>query len=164
MSHQQPAHSAQRHAKLDTTEAGLVTGTRVMTLDGMIPVEFLTPGDRIVTRDGGVSVLRGIKVTNHVALSAVTISASVLAHDRPEQDIVVGPDQHILVRGWKARALYGAESALVPASRIADGEHIRQAATPSALRTFQLVFDAAHIIYAEGVELAMTLTTATVVE
>ena len=31
---------------------GLLAGTQVRTLDGLIPVEFLEPGDRIVTRDG----------------------------------------------------------------------------------------------------------------
>ena len=30
----------------------MLAGTMVRTLDGLIPVEFLTPGDRIVTRAG----------------------------------------------------------------------------------------------------------------
>ena len=33
--------------------AGIVTGTRVLTLDGEMPVEFLTPGDRVITQGVG---------------------------------------------------------------------------------------------------------------
>ena len=31
---------------------GVTQGARVMTLDGALPVEFLTPGDRVITRGG----------------------------------------------------------------------------------------------------------------
>ncbi|WP_095589892.1 hypothetical protein [Actibacterium ureilyticum] len=37
----------------------LAIGTMVMTLDGALPVEYLTPGDRIVTR-AGLRILRQI--------------------------------------------------------------------------------------------------------
>lgn len=39
--------------------AGLPTGTVVLTADGALPVEYLSPGDRIVTR-AGMRVLRDI--------------------------------------------------------------------------------------------------------
>ena len=32
--------------------SGLLVGTRVRTLDGILPVEYLEPGDRVVTRAG----------------------------------------------------------------------------------------------------------------
>ncbi|SHI34161.1 Hint domain-containing protein [Palleronia salina] len=160
MAHEIPGKAAGKQARAGSTQAGLAAGTRVMTLDGMIPVEFLTPGDRVVTRDGGISVLRGVKVTVHTDVRPVTISASVLGHDRPERDMTVAPDQPLLIRGWKSRALYAADSSLVPAARMADGQYITVADAPQSLRSFQLVFDAEHIIYAEGVELAMTTTVA----
>ena len=158
MANLHPLPGKTRRPASDLTEAGLLQGTQVLTLDGMIPVEFLTPGDRIVTRDGGATGLLALKITDHRALNAVTIRASVLGHDRPERDVMVGADQLVLVRGWKARALYNAESALVPAARLADGDYIRHAPLPGGGRTFQLIFDAEHIIYVEGVELAMTAT------
>ncbi len=38
---------------------GLAPGTIIYTLDGALPVEFLSPGDRIITR-AGMRPLRGI--------------------------------------------------------------------------------------------------------
>ena len=48
-----------RDAAPAALRGGLPLGTIVLTLDGALPVEFLTPGDRIVTR-AGMRVLRGI--------------------------------------------------------------------------------------------------------
>lgn len=45
------------HAR--TAEGGLPAGTIIFTMEGALPVEFLTPGDRIITR-AGMRVLRGI--------------------------------------------------------------------------------------------------------
>lgn len=33
-------------------DKGLPLGTKVMTADGILPVEFLEPGDRVITRSG----------------------------------------------------------------------------------------------------------------
>ena len=44
---------------ISSFDKGLVQGTVVMTADGALPVEYLEPGDRIVTRSG-MRVLTGI--------------------------------------------------------------------------------------------------------
>ncbi len=43
------------------TWPGILSGTRVLTLDGELPVQFLCPGDRIITRSGA-RVLRGVEM------------------------------------------------------------------------------------------------------
>ena len=40
---------------------GILSGTPVLTLDGEVPVQFLCPGDRIITRSGA-RVLRGVEM------------------------------------------------------------------------------------------------------
>lgn len=40
---------------------GILSGTLVLTLDGEVPVQFLCPGDRIITRSGA-RVLRGVEM------------------------------------------------------------------------------------------------------
>jgi hypothetical protein len=44
---------------IPTHTGGITQGTRVLTADGDMPVEYLEPGDRIITR-AGIRVLRGI--------------------------------------------------------------------------------------------------------
>ena len=44
-----------------TATQGIASGSIVMTLDGEMPVEFLNSGDRIVTRDTGMSVIRSVR-------------------------------------------------------------------------------------------------------
>ncbi len=135
---------------------GFADGTLVLTLDGALPVEFLNPGDRIITRDGA-RTLRAVSVVV-VSGDVIRIGARTLGHDRPEDEIVVGTGQGILVRDWRAKAMYGAAQAMVPAARMADGEMIRRE-TVDGLRLFTLGFDAPVVIYAGGLELACAVVT-----
>lgn len=131
---------------------GILAGTHVHTLEGLLPVEFLEPGDRIVTRTGAV---RLIAISSSVRKDAtlVRICASSLGYDRPEVDLLVAPGQQIMIRDWRAKVLYGAEVAAVAASRLIDGDFVRAERLPLA-RLFALRFESAQVIYAEGLELA----------
>ncbi|SPJ22357.1 Hint domain-containing protein [Palleronia abyssalis] len=139
-----------------TVQTGLTAGVRIMTLEGPVGIEDLQTGDRIVTRQG-LRVLRAVRVQEREAAKLVTINASVLGHDRPEAPITVAADQPILLRDWRAKALYGQKTAMVAAHRLVDGDYIT-ATTVSDLRTFVLVFDTPQIIYAEGTEFPMGTT------
>ncbi|MDP4032156.1 MAG: Hint domain-containing protein [Pseudorhodobacter sp.] len=143
-----PGHCA------DTTALfpGLSAGTLVLTLDGALPVENLMPGDRVITRDGA-RTLRGVHVKLQHDTAMIRVSASTLGAEQPEDDMLIPPDQQILIRDWRAKALKGTHQALVHANRLIDGEYIR-AETVSVQRLFRLDFDAAAVIYAGGLELA----------
>lgn len=131
---------------------GLVAGTHVRTLDGVLPVEFLEPGDRIVTR-AGARRLQAVSVVQRQAMTVVRIRAATLGHDRPEQDLLLAPGQPIMIRDWRARALYGLDAAAIPATRLADGEFI-VAEVLQDVRLYTLQFEDDEVIYAEGLELA----------
>ena len=130
---------------------GILAGTTLLTLDGELPVEFLTPGDRVITRSG-VRVLAQVTGRAVSDFAAVEILPGTLGHDRPGQALVIGADQMVLVRDWRAQALYGAAQALVPAHRLADGHYIRRVTLAQA-QVFTLTFTAGETVYAEGVEL-----------
>ena len=53
-----PADRYTRYAVMDT---GLITGTILLTTDGEIPVEHLSVGDKIITRDTGLSKVEHIQ-------------------------------------------------------------------------------------------------------
>lgn len=134
----------------DTTVAGLSAGTTVMTLDGELPVEHLNAGDKVITRDTGIAILRGIRVAE-VTVTPITVKAGSLGHTRPERDMLIGPDTLVHIRDWRAKALFGADVATVKAKRLIDGEFVSEAKTRK-MKVYQLVFDNRHIVYADGLE------------
>lgn len=130
--------------------AGFAMGSRVATMDGLLPVEFLSLGDRIVTR-AGLRVLRGLSSLPLVS-RLVAIAPGALGHDRPGQAMVLGAGTPVLLRDWRAQVMFGAPQALVPVERLIDGQFITRL-SGRKIRLFALHFDAPEVIYADGVEI-----------
>lgn len=130
---------------------GLVAGTRILTADGALPVEYLGPGDRIVTRSG-LRVLQAVTVQRVRRAAMVRIGHDTLGVGRPEADVLVAAGQNVLIRDWRAQAMYGCAQAMIPAARLVDGQLIRAEAL-SDVRLFGLQFDGPEVIYAGGLEL-----------
>lgn len=122
-------------------------------MDGMLPVEYLHEGDRIITRSG-MRRLKRLDVTEYEAAPACHIASSVLGHDRPESDITVGPATALHIRDWRAKVLYGRDEVLVQAGRLVDNTYITLDETTARRRFFSLVFDTREIFYAGGLEVA----------
>lgn len=140
----------QGHAK---TASGIAAGSTVLTLEGALPVEHLTPGDRIITR-GGIRTLKALTVNVHRDAQVIRIGDSTLGPDRPIDELIVARDQKIMVRDWRAKAMFGAERAVVEARRLTDGEYIRAETVPE-LRLFTLDLGAPAVIYVNAQELAL---------
>ena len=130
---------------------GVLAGTEILTLSGAMPVEYLSPGDRIITREGA-RVLRALRVRHAGRLPLVRIAAGALGHDRPEAGLDLPADQPVLLRDWRARVMFGTDRAVLPVRRLIDGEFVRPVAGRD-LRVFTLAFDAPQVVYAEGMEL-----------
>ncbi len=143
-------------AKVGMTN-GMLQGTKVLTLDGDIPVDFLEIGDRVLTRSGA-RVLKSIEITVVAHARMVRIGASTLGSERPEEDVLVPATQMVLVRDWRAMAFAGARQAMIAASRLTDGEFIRGEMLDTA-RIYSLGFQDEAVIYAGGLELACTPAT-----
>ncbi len=131
---------------------GIAMGTQVMTADGALPVEYLTPGDRILTRDG-MRRLMSVEVTVIENAAMIRISASTLGDDKPCEDLLVSPDQRVFIRDWRAKALLGSKTAMIAAKRLADGQYIHGVTLPAA-RLYALRFAQPCVIYAGDLELA----------
>ncbi len=131
---------------------GICKGTQILTCDGAIPVQYLEPGDRIITRDAGVVDLRSVTISRR-AIAPVRVRAGSLGHDRPEADTLLTPNTRVNIRDWRAQALFGMSSALIPVARLIDGEYIAQLDL-RRVTIFALAFDREHVIYADGLEVA----------
>jgi hypothetical protein len=136
---------------VEVVHAGLCAGTTILTLDGELPVEHLSVGDRVISRTSGTAVLRDIIVTE-MMMTPIRIKAGSLGHTRPDRDMIVSPDAQLHIRDWRAEALFGTPTAMVPASRLIDGEFVAEETT-RVMTLFRLVFDRAQIIYADGMEI-----------
>ena len=145
--------------RIDIAHVGLVSGTLLLTADGEIPVEYLSPGDRIITRNAGMVRLTAIQ-TYRITDEAIKIAAGSLGDSKPTHHVMVPAAQMILIRDWRARAMHGAAQAVIPAGCLVDDEFV----TSLGLREMTLVrlgFEAPHVIYADGLELsvpAMSMT------
>ncbi|MEI4470372.1 Hint domain-containing protein [Frigidibacter sp. MR17.24] len=134
----------------ETMSGGIALGTTVLTLEGELPVEYLAPGDRIVTRTG-VRVLRDV-VARRIETGLYRIAQDVLGADRPASELHVAAGTLLAIRDWRAAALYGAKTAIVPVERLSDGSYIAPIA--GATTVFTLGFDDTEVVYAEGIEVA----------
>ena len=130
---------------------GLAAGTTVLTLAGAVPVEFVAPGDRMITRAGARTVT-GVEISVVKNARVVRISEGVLGKDRPEADMIVAPTQPILIRDWRAKAIAGLDQAVITAEKLADGEYIKVEVLDE-VRLVTLKFADAQVIYAAGLEL-----------
>ncbi len=142
-------------ALLDLPTTRLACGTTVLTMDGDMPVEFLSPGDRIITRDSGMARLSHISFSRR-PVNAIAIQAGSLGDTRPETDMILPIDQLVLIRDWRAQALFGTPQATVQAGDLTDGEFIRDLGVLN-MRLTHLHFNRPHVIYAGGLELVAAL-------
>ncbi len=131
---------------------GVIHGTKILTMDGEIPVEFLSVGDRMISRDTGMVRITELNV-GKARIRPVLIQQSSLGHGRPQDDLLVHPQQKLLIRDWRAQALYGAAQALIAAEDLIDGEFVRFAEDSRSYRYTAIGFDRAEVLYANGVEI-----------
>jgi hypothetical protein len=152
MTQDTPRPKAVKGGKSNACEAGFAPGTIVMTMDGEIPVEFLTPGDRIITRRG-VRTLKAIMRHNLPEGTPRIVVAADALGGKPAKDVILMPGQRVLVRDWRAKAIWGKDIAAPHAARLVDGKFIRSE-TGGRQIMLSLYFGAPEIVYADGLELA----------
>jgi hypothetical protein len=133
--------------------AGLAADAQILTLDGALPVAHLAPGDRVITRAGARPITELAEVLLPTGTPLVEISENALG-GRPDRAVWLPAAQRILLRDWRAKALYGQAQVCVPAGQLADGEYIRLVTSETPRRCYRIGFGRPEILYADGLELA----------
>lgn len=146
----------QLHDRPDDRSAtgGVLAGTIVLTAKGLMPVEYLTTGDRVVTGRGLLPLVK-VKALRMPIAPLVRIRSTTQGGLLPARDLLLCPDQLVVIRDWRARVLFGHTLAAVPATRLIDGEYVVREQRRDAW-LFSPVFATDEIIYAEGQEIAAT--------
>ena len=134
-----------------SAQSGLCADTIILTMDGELRARDIAPGDRIITRDAGMVVLLGVR-RKRVTCDAIQIKAGSLGHKRPPEDIILPCGTQILIRDWRAEALFGNPQALVAAQDLQDGEYV-SLQPAQQLEIVEFIFDKPHVLYAGGLEI-----------
>lgn len=128
---------------------GFEAATRITTANGESAIADIKVGDRILTRDNGVQVVRWIgskTVSGQGYLAPILIREGALGNTR---DVRVSPQHRMLLQGWKAEMLFGDSEVLAAANVLINDLKIR--AMPCARVTYmQMLFDDHEIVRAEG--------------
>ena len=131
---------------------GLNADSIILTLDGEKPVSDLCVGDRVITRDSGMARITSVS-SRKVTSRAIRILAGSLGHTRPDRDVILPAGQPILIRDWRAGALFNASQAMVPVSQLIDGEFITEMGEQE-MTLYALSFARPHVLYVDGLEVA----------
>ena len=132
-------------------------GTRIATPHGEVAVEKLKVGDRVITRDNGLQVIRWIglcdmseqdlSIKSHLA--PIRILKGALGNDLPERDMMVSPNHWMLVASEKT-VLYFEESEVLVAAKHLTGLAGVAAAEAQKLTYIHLMFDQHEVILSDG--------------
>lgn len=136
---------------LPSAETGLLAGAVLLTLGGEVRAERLAVGDRVITRDSGAATITHLRQIRR-PVRIVSVSAGALGRDRPNRDALLAGDQMVLIRDWRARALFNADRALIAARALIDGLFVTDLGQREC-RLIQIFCDRPHILYADGMEL-----------
>ena len=127
-----------------------VSGTRIETARGAIPVEEVLVGDLVRTLDDGWQPVRwhGVRqVPSRGALAAVRIPAGTFGDHGA---LSVSPQHRLHFSGWRAELYCGEAEVLVKAIHLVRAGLLQQDVSGAVVTYHHLLFDRHQIILAEG--------------
>lgn len=126
-------------------------GTLIKMADGtQMPIEHITEGDLVLTRDRGAQPVRwigGRTVPAHGHLAPVVITKGALDNT---DDLIVSQQHRLLISDWRAEVMLGSHEVLVKARDMLNGDtiYLRRG---GVVEYFHILFQSHEIIYAEGI-------------
>lgn len=103
----------------------MAAGTRVATPLGLRPVEQISVGDLVYTRDDGMRMVHWHghrRVACKAAFAPVHFDVGAIGNNRP---LRLSQQHRVLVEGWRAELHFGASEVLVPAVHLVNDHSIR---------------------------------------
>ncbi|MCB6179513.1 Hint domain-containing protein [Rhodobacter sp. Har01] len=144
-------------SNIETVVPCFTPGTRIACEGGERLVESLRPGDRVMTRDNGLQVLRwaGCKRLTRDELVAdprlqpVQIGAGALGDGLPLRDMRVSRQHRMLVTGARAELFFGSDEVLVRAEHLVGQPGIVNV-VETEVTYVHLLFDRHEVVLSDG--------------
>jgi hypothetical protein len=130
-------------------------GTPVAVETGEQPIEALHPGQLVRTATGP-QPLAALEPREAAAGAAILLHAGALGPGQPSRDLLVSPEQLLLVRDHVLP-----EGVLVPAGALVNGRGVQRTTRPAGLAWFALAFDAHTLPLVAGLAAGCLRDTAT---
>jgi len=152
--------SHQKNNQYEDYFACFADGTLIETPDGPRPVEDLSEGCLVCTRDAGAQPVRRLlsraigpkDLARSPALRPIVITAGAIGPGIPARDLRVSPQHRMLVRSTIAKRMFDTSETLVAAKHLLPLPGVYQDEGLQALRYFHIVLDAHHVLWADGAE------------
>ncbi|MCC6001028.1 MAG: Hint domain-containing protein [Pararhodobacter sp.] len=140
------------------TVGGICAGTLVATEMGWLAVQDLRAGDRVVTFDNGMAPVQEVAISRlatHAgrlprAFWPLRVPTKALGN---RQEMLLQPEQAVLLESDAAEALYGDPFVLIHAAALEGYHGIKRVAPPAELQIVSLRFRDDQVIYANGMVL-----------
>lgn len=134
-------------------------GTMIMTEEGAKPVEQITEGDRVQTKDNGCQPVlwtgkrrvTGARLYVMPHLAPIRLLPGALGPDIPDLGLLVSPDHRVVIRGGPARALFNAQEVLVAARDLIDDRRVFVDRSVRAVSYHHMLLPAHEVVFANNV-------------
>lgn len=147
--------------RLDPDLGGVIcfaAGTRIRCEQGLVPIEALRPGDRVVTRDNGPQPvlwtgarrMTGARLHVMPELRPVRLRAGAFGTGQPDADLLVSPRHRMLVAAPATLALFNTPEVLVAAEDLVDGRAVTVDMACREVTYVHALFERHEIIWANG--------------
>jgi Ca2+-binding RTX toxin-like protein len=147
------------YTNIETIYPCFTPGTLILTDRGEVPVESLTAGDLVMTRDNGLQPLRWVgrrhltrgRLLADPDLQPVRIARGALAGQGPERTMLVSPQHRVLVDCARAELLFGEAEVLVPAKHLVGQAEVSRALPEDGVTYIHILFDRHEIVQSDGI-------------
>ena len=143
----------QNATPVEPVQNGFAQGTAIRTEHGARAVETLRPGDSVITRYG--KPVQVVQVTEvQVSGPAVKVRKDAFNHGTPRRDLLVAPNQLVMLTAPVLEWLFDCTAALLPVRHLTkiDGVEMIELQSPTIM--YRIELDAPRIVFGSGLAMA----------
>jgi hypothetical protein len=133
-------------------------GTEITTPSGSRPVETLSIGDLVLTKDNGIQAIRwigkkritGARLNAMPHLRPILIKKDAFGKGYPEKDLRLSPQHRVLCKSRFCALHFGVDEVLAPAKGLINDVNIYADHSVKSVDYYHILFDKHEIVFSNG--------------